>query len=443
MIMIVGFILLVVLLIIGVPVLYCFATVTIFLAAILGYTPLGLFPTMYGKLANVVLLSIPLFIMAGGIMEHGKIGDALINLIETILFKVKGCLALVTTVACAVFGSICGSGAATLSCIGSIMLPKMRDRKYPMEFAAAIACCSAPIGMLIPPSSIQIVVAWAANLSVLACFLSTVIPGIILTTLLCVTSYFILKKNPDIVTGVAAGQVISFADKKAYFKLLGNRTKEAGPALFMPVLILGGIYGGIMTPTEAAAVSVFYAIPVAVLIYKGIKMSEVKDVLIDTANTTGIVMVMCVMTMVMGQILTMERVPDMMLNFFTDISQGNKIVVLIMINIFLVAIGMIMDDTCATMLCTPLLMPLAISFGISPYQMAAILGVNLGMGNVTPPTAPFLYMASQMANVNSAKVIKYVLILIACAYVPTVILTSYIPELATFLPKLILGDKFI
>jgi C4-dicarboxylate transporter DctM subunit len=133
----------------------------------------------------------------------------------------------------------------------------------------------------------------------------------------------------------------------------------------------------------------------------------------------------------------------MMLEFFTNVSHGNKILVLIMINVFLVAIGMIMDDTCATMLCTPLLMPLAISFDISPYQMAAILGVNLGMGNVTPPTAPFLYMASQMANVNSAKVIKYVLILILCAYVPTLILTSYIPELATFLPKLILGDKFI
>ena len=427
MIMIVGFILLVVLLIIGVPVLYCFATVTIFLAAILGYTPLGLFPTMYGKLANVVLLSIPLFIMAGGIMEHGKIGDALINLIETILFKVKGCLALVTTVACAVFGSICGSGtSATLSCIGSIMLPKMRDRKYPMEFAAAIACCSAPIGMLIPPSSIQIVVAWAANLSVLACFLSTVISGIILTTLLCVTSYFILKKNPDIVTGVAAGQVISFADKKAYFRLLGHRTKDAVPALFMPVLILGGIYGGIMTPTEAAAVSVFYAIPVAVLIYKGIKMREVKDVLINTANTTGVVMVMCVMTMVMGQILTMERVPDMMLEFFTNVSHGNKILVLIMINVFLVAIGMI-GHTCATMLCTPLLMPLAIAL-TSPYQMAAILGVNLGMGNVTRPRLLSCIWLPKWP-INSAKVIKYVLILILCAYVPTLILTSYIPEL--------------
>ncbi len=443
MIIIIGFVLLVVLLVVGVPVLYCFAAVTILLATVLGYTPLGLFPTMYGKLANVVLLSIPLFIMAGGVMGKGRIGDTLVDLIETIFFRVKGCLALVTTASCAVFGSICGSGAATLSCIGSIMLPKMRERKYPMEFAAAIACCSAPIGMLIPPSSIQIVVAWAANLSVLACFLSTVIPGIILTVLLCATSYFILRKNPDIATCVAAGQVISFKDKRSYFKLLGNRTKDAIPALLMPVIILGGIYGGIMTPTEAAAVSVFYAIPVAVFVYKGIKMIEVKDVLIDTANTTGIVMVMVVMTMVMGQILTMENVPGMMLDFVTNISQGNKMVVLIMINVFLVAIGMIMDDTCATMLCTPLLMPLAISFGISPYQMAAILGVNLGMGNVTPPTAPFLYMASQMANVNSAKVIKYVLILILCAYIPTLILTSYIPEISTFLPQLILGDKIV
>lgn len=443
MIMVIGFVLLVMLLIIGIPVLYCFAAVTIFFAMFLGYTPMALFPTMYGKLSNVVLLSIPLFIMAGGVMEHGRIGDSLVNLIETILFKIKGSLALVTTVASAVFGSICGSGAATLSCIGSIMLPKMRDRKYPMEFVAAIACCSAPLGMLIPPSAIQIVVAWSANLSVLACFLSTVIPGIILTILLCITSYFILRKNPDILTGVVAGETIDFHDKKAYFKLLGNRTKNAIPALFMPVLILGGIYGGIMTPTEAAAVSVFYAIPVSVFVYKGMKITEVKEVLVDTANTTGVVMIMVAMTMIMGQILIMENLPGMMLDFVTDVSQGNKIIVLIMINVFLIAIGMIMDDTCATMLCTPLLMPLAKSFGISPYQMAAILGVNLGMGNVTPPTAPYLYLASQMANVNSAKVIKYVLILIIFAYIPTLLLISYIPTLSTFLPKLILGGKIM
>ena len=164
----IGFVLLVIMLIIGVPVMYCFGAALIFCSMTLGYEPTMIFPTMYGKLSSVVLLSIPLFILAGKIMEHGKIGDALINFIEMFVGKIKGSLAIMTTVACAVFGSICGSGLATLSCIGSIMIPKMKERKYPAEIAAAVSCCSAPLGMLIPPSGLCIVVAWGANLSVTA-----------------------------------------------------------------------------------------------------------------------------------------------------------------------------------------------------------------------------------------------------------------------------------
>ena len=438
MIIVAGLILMVVLLIVGVPVLYCFGAAIILFSVTLGYTPLALFPTMYGKLSSVVLLSIPMFIMAGGIMEKGKIGDALVGFVEMFLGKIKGCLGIVSVVACSVFGSICGSGAATLSCIGSIMLPKMRERKYPMDVAAAIMCCSAPLGMLIPPSSAQIVVAWSGNLSVLACFLSTVVPGIILTILLSLVSWVILRKFPDI----KSGNEEVYENKKMFFKALVPRTKIAFPALLMPIIILGGIYGGIMTPTEAAAVAVFYSIPVAVLIYKGTSFRELKDVLIGTTTITGVVMVMVVLTMTMGQILIMENVPNAILDLFTSIS-SNKYVILLMINLFLVVIGMIMDDTCGIMLCTPLLLPIIYKLGISPYQFAAIIGVNLGMGNVTPPTAPFLYLSSKLAGVNSARVIKYALMLIVFAYVPTLILTTFVPEVSTFLPKLFLGDKFI
>ena len=179
----IAFIILVVLLVIGMPVLYCFGASLLYCAYTLGYTATGTFPTIYGKLSSVVLLSIPLFIIAGKIMEHGKIGDALVGFIEMFVGKIKGSLAVITCVACAVFGSICGSGMATLSCIGSMMMPRMKEKRYPMEIAAAVACCSAPIGMLSPPTSLCSVVAWGANLSVTACFLSTLIPGLILTAL--------------------------------------------------------------------------------------------------------------------------------------------------------------------------------------------------------------------------------------------------------------------
>ena len=427
------FLLLIVLLILGVPVAYCFTSVIIILAFAHGYTPLGLFPTMYGKLSSVILLAIPLFIMAGGIMCKGKIGDVLVNLIQLFLGRIRGSLAIVSVIACGVFGSICGSGAATLSCIGAIMLPKMREQQYPMDKAAAIICCSAPLGLLIPPSASQILVAWCGNLSVLACFLSTVIPGIILMFLLSVTSYFMLRRDPTIqITGEKmSGEAFAAALKK--------KTFTAAPALLMPFIILGGIYGGIMTPTEAAGVAVFYAIPVAVFIYRGITLKQLKDVLISTGTTTGIIMLMCALIMVLSQILVMENVPTKVLDIFTSISE-NKYVLLLMVNLFLIFIGMIMDDTCGVMLCTPLLLPLFYKMGVDPYQFAAIIGVNLGMGNITPPTAPFIYISSQLAGVNSARTIRHSLVLILFAYVPTLALTTYVPVVATFLPNLFLQN---
>ena len=302
----IGFVLLVIMLIIGVPVMYCFGAALIFCSMTLGYEPTMIFPTMYGKLSSVVLLSIPLFILAGKIMEHGKIGDALINFIEMFVGKIKGSLAIMTTVACAVFGSICGSGLATLSCIGSIMIPKMKERKYPAEIAAAVSCCSAPLGMLIPPSGLCIVVAWGANLSVTACFMSTVIPGIILTALISIVAYVMLRKK-ELDGGSAIEKMPTFGETMK--KVVVPRTTHAIPALIMPFIILGGIYGGIMTATEAAAVSALYAFPVAVFIYKGTTMKGMKDVLLDSARSTGVVIVMCVMTMALGQILTMENLP--------------------------------------------------------------------------------------------------------------------------------------
>lgn len=431
----IGFVLLVIMLIIGVPVMYCFGAALIFCSMTLGYEPTMIFPTMYGKLSSVVLLSIPLFILAGKIMEHGKIGDALINFIEMFVGKIKGSLAIMTTVACAVFGSICGSGLATLSCIGSIMIPKMKERKYPAEIAAAVSCCSAPLGMLIPPSGLCIVVAWGANLSVTACFMSTVIPGIILTALISIVAYVMLRKK-ELDGGRAIEKMPTFGETMK--QVVVPRTRHAIPALIMPFIILGGIYGGVMTATEAAAVSALYAFPVAVFIYKGTSLRGMKEVLLDSARSTGVVMVMCVMTMALGQILTMENLPTEILGLLTAVSE-NKYVILLMINLFLVFIGMIMDDTCATMLCAPLLIPLGQQLGVDPYHMCAILVTNIGMGNVTPPTAPFLYMASSLADVSAAKVIKPVLLIILFAYVPTLILTTYIPQIATFLPNLITG----
>ena len=432
--LIIAFIILVATIVIGVPVIYSFGLTSIWLVYSLGFDASFVFTTMYSKMNGVVLLAIPLFIILGGVMEKGGVGSALVEMVEAFIGRLKGALCFVASVACAVFGAICGSGAATLSCIGSILAPKMRDRKYPMGVAAAVLACSAPIGMLIPPSSIQILIAWAGNLSVLLCFLATIIPGIILTILIGIVGLVLCKKNPEIVVTekLPLNQQVSRAGKK---------TLHAVPALIMPLIVLGGIYGGIMTPTEAAGVAIVYAIPVSIYIYKGIKWRDLGKTFRESAVTTGVIMVMLGTIMVVSRILVMNNVPSLILDGLLAVTNNNKYLVLLMINIFLVIIGMLMDDVSGTLLTAPILLPIGIAMGISPYHMSAIMGVNLGMGNVTPPTAPFLYLGARICKVDTKDMIKPMLLILVFAYLPTLILTTYIPEMATFLPNLLMGAE--
>ena len=433
MALIIAFAILLLTIVVGVPVVYAFGITTIWLVFSLGYDASFVFTTMYSKMNSVVLLAIPLFIILGAVMEKGGVGSALVEFVESFIGRMKGALCAVASVACAVFGAICGSGAATLSCIGSILAPKMRERNYPMGVAAAVLACSAPIGMLIPPSSIQILFAWSGNLSVLTCFLATVIPGVILTCLIAVCGMVMCRKSSDIV-------VTEKLPRNVWARKTGKSTVHAIPALIMPLIVLGGIYGGYMTPTEAAGVAIVYAIPISILVYKDLKLRDMGATLRDSACTTGVIMCMLGTIMVVSRILVMHNVPTTILEMLMTISGNNKYIILLMINIFMVIIGMLMDDVSGTLLCTPILLPIGNALGVSPYHMAAILGVNLGMGNVTPPTAPFLYLGARICKVDTSAMMKPMLLIILFAYVPTLILTTYVPELSLWLPRLIMGE---
>ncbi len=433
MILAITFIILVALLLLGVPVPFSFGGATIFLIAVFGFDPAAIFATSFTQLSSITLLAIPLFIIAGGIMEKGHIGEALINWVNVFVGRSKAGLTWVTSIASAIFGSICGSGAATLSCIGSIVAPMMKEKKYPVGIAAACACCTAPLGLLIPPSAMQILVAWTLNISVLACFLSTVIPGIVLTILLGVVSQVLLRNHHEIETEPKV-------TRKEFGKLFANRTKTAIPALIMPVIILGGIYSGAMTATESAGIAVIYSIPVAMFIYKKLNGRGLAMTIREGAVSTGVVMCMIGIVMMMSRILTQVGLPQQICNMLLSVS-SNKYVILLMVNIFMVILGMIMDDTSATLLAAPILFPVMQQIGVSPYQFAAIMGVNIGMGNITPPSAPFLYLSARIFKTSADKIMKPALCMILGAYLPTLILTTMIPDFSLTLPRLILGAK--
>ncbi|MEG6521027.1 TRAP transporter large permease [Desulfotomaculum sp. 1211_IL3151] len=427
----IAIVLLIITLVLGIPVPFAFFASTIFLVITAGYDPSFLLPYGYSKMSTSVLLAIPLFILAGGFMAKGKIGGKLIDLVEVFVGRIKGGLGVVAVVSCAVFGSITGSAAATLSVIGSLMFPRLEKAGYPKGHSAALIANAAVLGMLIPPSSIMILYAWIGNQSVLASFLASVIPGIILVVLISLVNIWLLRNNKDIVIN----EKMDFSTRT---RLLGKRTVSAGPALVMPVMVLGGIYSGMFTPTEAAALAALYAIPVGFFIYKGLNRKNFIESIIESAVTTGVIMVMLYSVMILSRLYITEDLTGVLAGFLTAISE-DKYIILLMMNIFMIIMGMIMDDVSAVLLCTPILLPIAIQIGISPVHFAAVVGVNLGMGNITPPTAPLLYLSSRLGNAPLKNMFTPTFYLLVFAWLPTLLITTYLPALSMWLPQLVLG----
>lgn len=405
---------------------------TFFLVLTLGYDPSFLMTYGYDVTSAIVLLCVPLYVCVGSIMEKSEIGRSLVDFVNVFVGRIKGGLGVVGVMTCAVFGSISGSSTATLTCIGSIVLPRMYEKGYPRGHAAALITNACPLGLLIPPSSSMIIYAWVSRQSILACFLATVIPGIILACALSISNVLMLKntKSIKVEEAITTGELI---------KRLKVKGTESLPALLMPVIILGGTYSGIFTPTESAAIAVLYAIPVGFWIYKKLTLRNLFGTFIDAASTTGVVMVMVFCMMTLSRILVMMNLPDLIIDFLSKVSNNPKII-LLFINLMLLALGMIMDDTSAMLLTVPILIPIITKFGISPIHLAAIVGVNLGLGIITPPCAPMLYLGSRVARIPMVEMLIPTLKFIVFAWFPTLLLVTYFPALSLWLPSLLLDN---
>ncbi|AUQ61056.1 MULTISPECIES: TRAP transporter large permease [Roseobacteraceae] len=416
-------------LLLGVSVYVAFGAVLLFLAAMGGHEVSGYLPSGSTKLRSLVLLAIPLFMIAGTIMERGKIAAPLVSLAELFIGHLKGGLSAATVLACGIFGSISGAANATLTCIGSIMMPHLRRANYPEGQSAALIVCASPLGLLIPPSGNHILYGWVAQQSVLKCFLSTVVPALILITLLIAVNQFMLRKYDD----------IELLERPQEFGMaFRQKATLAFPALLMPLIILGGIYGGIMTPTEAAGVAVVYAIPVAIYVYRGLTWRALVEALTDSGVIIGVVMVMIFMVLIVSKFLIFEDIPNIAKDLVYSVSD-NPIVILLMVNLVMILIGMLMDDISGLLLSTPILLPIVQGVGMDPIHFAAVLGVNLGMANITPPTAPLLYLGAKITKTPVSSMLLPTLIFIIFAWLPTLALTTFVPEIALWLPELLLG----
>ena len=434
---------LIVIMVIGVPVPLAFLVSSVVICLGSGADPQMLLVNGYNKINTILLLTIPLFVLAGSLINNGGLGEKLVGAVEkTKMGKSKSGLRVVTVVACAVFGAVSGSSSATVSCIGSILAPRLRANNYPDGLIGALIASSGVLGILIPPSMLMILFAWASNTSVLGCFVATVIPGILLVILLSITQTFLYRKgNAGITETIIENAKLKEelkAEKEAQSHLKGKkkRGESAIPALMMPVIILGSIYAGFLTATEAAALSVVYAIPVGIFYYKKIDWQTYRVAMIDAGKTAGVIMAMTLTVQILSRLYITENLPDLILGFLTSIS-SNKYVILLMINLFMVIMGMLMDDCSNTILLTPILLPVMQALGVSTLHFAAILGVNIGMGNITPPTAPLLYLSGRITGSQVKNMLKPTLILILCAWLPTLIITTYWTDFAEFLPRLL------
>lgn len=430
--------------VVGVPIPFAFLLSAAYICLVGGYNPLMLFTYGFNNQNSIILLTIPLFILAGAIIDKGGIGEKLISGLQKFNKGSKAGIGTTTIIACAIFGAVSGSAAATCSCIGSIMTPRLKEQGYKSGHIGALISNSGVLGIMIPPSILMILYAWGTGTSVLACFLATIVPGIMLVALFSIINAWILKHDkmykddwPDSEAEKAAlEQMLSGQQKKTGKKLnSGSGEKSAIPAVLMPVLLLGSIYGGVLTTTEGAAFSVVYSLLIGILYYRTIDFKVFKISMRQAGEAAGTIMVMLFTVSIVSRLYVTENLPDLILEVLTSIS-SNRIIILLMINIFMIIMGMLMDDCSSTVLCGPILLPVVMALGVTPVQFAAILSVNLGMGNITPPTAPLLYLGGRVASAEVKNMLRPLMKFIFFGWIPVLIITTFFAQFSLLIPKL-------
>ena len=419
---------LVVLLTFGVPLPFCFGGALAYMSIIGGVSMKGMLMWGLQQILSPTLLCVPLFIFAGGLMGISGIAKYLLDFVDGFVGRKKGGLGVVATVTCAIIGAISGSGFTGVAATGPLLIPRMVERGYPRGYATALITDSSILGLLIPPSVIMIVFGWVTETSILACFLSTVIPGLLVTLLFSIINLVWARRFPLVLEPET-----SKAERR---KEIMRRGWKALPALMMPVIILGGIYGGVMTPTEAASAAIIYSIPIGIWVYGGLKGKDYFRIAKDSAVSVGSIMLMIMCSMMLSQTYVMLQIPQSIVKTVFGITQ-NRTLLLILINLLLLFVGMIVTDLTGVILVAPLLLPLVKAIGIDPIHFAAIMGVNLAIGGVTPPYASILYLGMRVGDVEFTDILGPAMMFVVLGYLPVMIMTSFWPALSLWLPSLL------
>ncbi|GHU03620.1 hypothetical protein FACS1894158_02410 [Betaproteobacteria bacterium] len=406
----------------NVPIAVCMGLASFAAIVFSGNTiPLTMIPQrMFTALDSFPFMAVPFFMLAGALMETGGISRRLINFAKNLVGFLPGGLGVITVVSSAFFGAISGSNAATVAAIGGVMIPAMEKDNYPKDLACAIAASSGTLGVVVPPSVPMITYGVISNVSIAALFMSGFLPAALIVASLTLVLFiqarkFKLPRLPFSTSELFKGFIDAFW------------------ALMMPIIILGGIYGGVFTPTEAAAVAVFYGLIVSLFIYRELKFSMLPGIIIRAGLGTAIVLFIIATSSSFAWLLTAAKVPTAIASAVLSIA-SSEYVILLLINITLLVFGIFLETNAIILLLTPMLLPIAAQIGFDPLLLGVIIIVNTSVGMITPPMALNIFIASSVGGETieriSARIVPFLTVLII-----DILLITYIPSISLWLPK--------
>jgi tripartite ATP-independent transporter DctM subunit len=415
-------------LLLGIPVAFALGLVGLIIAVSNGiFNPIIIPHIMYSQgIDSFPLLAVPLFILAGAIMEEGGISNRLVEFAQFIVGRIRGGLAQVSVLTGMFFGGISGSAVADAAAVGSVLIPAMKKRKYDPGFSSALTAAAGAMGPIIPPSIPMVIYAVIANASVAKLFLGGIIPGLLFGFILMGYSYFFAKKN-------------GYPREEVPFTLITfwRVFRRAILPLLMPVIIVGGIFTGIFTATESAVVAVIYSLIISFFVYRELSLKKIPAIFINAAKATASIMYIIAMASFLSWVITSEQIPQQIAQFFFNVSDQPWIII-IMLNIMILLLGCFIDPVSILILMTPIALPIVNHIGMDPVHFGVIITINICIGSLTPPVGTLLFVTSRIGNVHLFEISKAVIPMVILV-TALLLLVSLIPETVLYLPRVLSG----
>lgn len=383
--------------------------------------------SMVNGVNSFPILAVPMFILSGTIMARGKISEKLFDFFSYFVVDKTAGLPIAVIATCLFYGAISGSGPATTAAVGAMTIPILTKVGYKLEFATALVAVAGGLGVIIPPSIPFIFYGQSAGVSVSKLFIAGIIPGLLIGLSLMIYAWYYCRKN-----GEDKDKLNTYSKElksQGFIYLL----KDSFFSLLCPVIVLGSIYSGIASPTEAAVISVFYALVISLYIYKTLKFKDIYSILLESVRTYSTILFIIAAATAFSRVIIFLHIPELVVELISD-NISSKIALLIIVNIFLLLVGMLMDTTPAILILTPMLMPIMESYGVNPIHFGVFMVVNLAIGFVTPPLGVNLFVASTISKLKVESIVKYALPLIM-VFIVVLLLITFIPEISLILVK--------